>query len=204
MVKCGYARRSKPLLLQAQHRRMQRPRNSRTTPIRWVRRLTHGISLRRSHVLHCAAPYLGMATDGWSRPTLASACRTLARQREPACLLWDFHCPWQRWKRRLQENPVGDPPSADMEFFLDVCCGASSPLSCALASSNVACVRVDMLGEEPLDLSCDAVYDRLLRLAFSGCIRFAHASPPCRDYSRLKLRPGGPPAIRSPEHMDGA
>ena len=26
-----------------------------------------------------------------------------------------------------------------------------------------------------------------------------HASPPCKEYSRLKLRPGGPRAIRSPE-----
>ena len=61
-------------------------------------------------------------------------------------------------------------------------CGASSPLSNAMAGSAVACIRVDILGEEPLDLSLDAVYDRLLRLAFSGCVKFAHASPPCRDY----------------------
>ena len=90
-----------------------------------------------------------------------------------------------------------------MEFFLDLCCGASSPLSHAVAGSAISCVRDDILGEEPLDLSQDAVYDRLLRLAFSGCIKFAHASPPCRDYSRLKLRPGGPPAIRSPDPLQG-
>ena len=90
-----------------------------------------------------------------------------------------------------------------MEFFLDLCGGASSPLSHAVAGSAISCVRDDILGEEPLDLSQDAVYDRLLRLAFSGCIKFAHASPPCRDYSRLKLRPGGPPAIRSPDPLQG-
>ena len=43
---------------------------------------------------------------------------------------------------------------------------------------------------ERLDLSLDAVYDKILRLAFSGCVRCAHASPPCRDYSRLKLTAG--------------
>ena len=30
-----------------------------------------------------------------------------------------------------------------------------------------------------------------------------HASPPCKEYSRLKLRPGGPKAIRTPEFLGG-
>ena len=84
----------------------------------------------------------------------------------------------------VQRLPTGTTEGG-VEFFLDLCCGASSPLSNAMAGSAVACIRVDILGEEPLDLSLDAVYDRLLRLAFSGCVKFAHASPPCRDYSRL-------------------
>ena len=28
-------------------------------------------------------------------------------------------------------------------------------------------------------------------------------APPCKEYSRLKLRPGGPKALRMPEYMDG-
>ena len=62
---------------------------------------------------------------------------------------------------------------------------------------------VDLLGAEPLDILQDKTYDSLLRLAFSGLVRCAHASHPCRDCSRLKLRPGGPPAIRTPEYLDG-
>ncbi|CAE7198904.1 unnamed protein product [Symbiodinium sp. CCMP2592] len=67
-----------------------------------------------------------------------------------------------------------------VELFLDICCG------------------------EQLDLLNDGTYDHLLRLCFAGIVRLAHGSPPCKEYSRLKLRPGGPPAIRSPDHMNGA
>ena len=28
-------------------------------------------------------------------------------------------------------------------------------------------------------------------------------APPCKEYSRLKMKPGGLPALRTPEHMDG-
>ena len=28
-------------------------------------------------------------------------------------------------------------------------------------------------------------------------------APPCKEYSRLKLRPGGPKALRTPQYMDG-
>ena len=30
-----------------------------------------------------------------------------------------------------------------------------------------------------------------------------HCVRPCKEYSRLKMRPGGPPALRTPTHMDG-
>ena len=88
-------------------------------------------------------------------------------------------------------------------FFLDICCGANAPLSESLRMSGVQCVCVDALGSEPLDLLNDKTYDNLLRLAFSGIIRMAHAAPPCKEYSRLKLRPGGPRAIRSPDFLNG-
>ena len=28
-------------------------------------------------------------------------------------------------------------------------------------------------------------------------------APPCENYSRLKLRPGGPEALRTPQYMNG-
>ena len=88
-------------------------------------------------------------------------------------------------------------------FFLDICCGANAPLSESLRKSGIQCVCVDALGSEPFDLLNDRTYDSLLRLAFSGIVRMAHAAPLCKEYSRLKLRPGGPRAIRSPDFLNG-
>ncbi|CAE7896988.1 Plscr3, partial [Symbiodinium necroappetens] len=88
-------------------------------------------------------------------------------------------------------------------FFLDVCCGANAPLSESLRKSGIQCICVDALGSEPLDLLDDKTYDSILRLAFSGTVRMAHAAPPCKEYSRLKLRPGGPRAVRSPDFLNG-
>ena len=62
-------------------------------------------------------------------------------------------------------------------FFLDICCGANAPLSESLRKSGIQCVCVDALGSEPLDLLNDRTYDSLLRLAFSGIVRMAHAAP---------------------------
>ncbi|CAE7840267.1 unnamed protein product [Symbiodinium sp. CCMP2592] len=75
-----------------------------------------------------------------------------------------------------------------------------------MSSYGITCLPIDLLGEEQLDLLNDDTYDHLLRLCFAGIVRLAHGSPPCKEYSRLKLRPGGPPAapaIRSPDHMNG-
>jgi len=94
-------------------------------------------------------------------------------------------------------SPANAPPQ--MEIFLDLCCGASAPISSAMSNAGIHCLQVDLLAAEELDMLCDSTYDSLLRLAFSGVVRYAHASPPCRDYSRLKLKPGGPAAIRTPE-----
>ncbi|CAE7421697.1 unnamed protein product [Symbiodinium sp. CCMP2592] len=98
------------------------------------------------------------------------------------------------------------PPLKDttcVELFLDICCGAAHPLTTAMSSYGITCLPIDLLGEEQLDLLNDDTYDHLLRLCFAGIVRLAHGSPPCKEYSRLKLRPGGPPAIRSPDHMNG-
>ncbi|CAE7644829.1 unnamed protein product, partial [Symbiodinium sp. CCMP2456] len=101
------------------------------------------------------------------------------------------------------EQPPKMANTAEPGFFLDVCCGANAPLSDQLRLSGIQCVCVDALGSEPLDLLEDSTYDSILLLAFSGVVRMAHAAPPCKEYSRLKLRPGGPRAIRSPEFLNG-
>ena len=54
-----------------------------------------------------------------------------------------------------------------------------------------------------MDLLHDQFYEQLLRLSGSGVIGYAAASPSCTEYSLLKLRPGGPRAIRTPDMMQG-
>ena len=43
----------------------------------------------------------------------------------------------------------------------------------------------------------------LLRLSHSGLVGLAWSAPPCKEFSRLKLRRPGPKALRTPEYMDG-
>ena len=102
-----------------------------------------------------------------------------------------------------QPTPTPTTASLSPGFFLDICCGATAPLSVAMGKAGIQHICVDALGEEPLDLLCDKTYDSLMRLCFSGVVVMAHAAPPCKEYSRLKLRPGGPKAIRSPSFLNG-
>ena len=43
----------------------------------------------------------------------------------------------------------------------------------------------------------------LLRVAHSGLVRAISSAPPCKEFSRLKLRQPGPKTLRTPSHMDG-
>ncbi|CAE7038940.1 unnamed protein product [Symbiodinium sp. CCMP2592] len=88
-------------------------------------------------------------------------------------------------------------------FFLDICSGRNAPLCAAARRLGIPSIRIDLLLCAEHDLLDLAFYERLLRLCFSGRIRMAHGSPPCCEYSRLKLRPGGPPPCRSPEFLQG-
>ena len=45
--------------------------------------------------------------------------------------------------------------------------------------------------------------ETLLRICASGVVGYTATSPSCNEYSRLKLKPGGPQALRSPQHLDG-
>ncbi|CAE7243204.1 unnamed protein product [Symbiodinium sp. CCMP2592] len=53
------------------------------------------------------------------------------------------------------------------------------------------------------DLRDDRIFDGLLKLAHSGAVAFAHASPPCSDYSIVKRFDGGPAPCRSWECLGG-
>ena len=64
-------------------------------------------------------------------------------------------------------------------------------------------MRFDILVHQFDDLLDSACYEQLLRVCSSGIIAYAGASPSCCEYSRLKLSPHGPPALRTPEFLDG-
>ena len=54
-----------------------------------------------------------------------------------------------------------------------------------------------------MDILDDTFYEQLLRICGCGIVAYAAASPFCSDYSRLKLLPGGPKAIRTPDQLGG-
>ena len=98
--------------------------------------------------------------------------------------------------------PIPPPASAVQgNIFLELCSGPNRPLSQAFLSAGVSVVSVDILRGSEQDLLDDAAFERLLRLAGSGKVDLAHASPECTEYTRLKLQGPGPKPLRSPEHM---
>ena len=94
-------------------------------------------------------------------------------------------------------------PFSTPRIFLDLCSGVSSPLSQALQKFKCDTFAFDILIHQNYDLLQDDMYERLLRLCACGIIAYAAAAPACKEYSRLKLRSGGPKALRTPSHMQG-
>ena len=62
---------------------------------------------------------------------------------------------------------------------------------------------IDILWCTDHDLLNDEFYLDLLRFAASGRIGYVACSPSCNEYSVMKLKPGGLPALRSHEFLDG-
>ena len=89
------------------------------------------------------------------------------------------------------------------QFVLDLCSGVDKPLSSAMAVRKIPWLAFDPLRDTSHDLLHDGNFEMLLRVAFSGQVAYCHAAPPCRDFSRVRLLPGGPPAIRTPQHPLG-
>ena len=91
-------------------------------------------------------------------------------------------------------------------LFLDICSGATRPLSMAVLALGCDVLSFDILIllDESMDLLCDDSYEQLLRICSSGQVGYGSSSPACCHYSRLKLRPGpGPKALRTPEALQG-
>ena len=96
--------------------------------------------------------------------------------------------------RKAREALARLPASA--RLFLDVFAGFHAPVATA-----VAALGLDHF--QPFDLDADSAFELLLQICWSGIVGSAFFAPPCKAYSRLKLLPGGPPALRTPEHLDG-
>ena len=82
--------------------------------------------------------------------------------------------------------------------------GRLHPVTLAATSLGLDCFEpFDLDGDTAHDILDDVVFEALLRLCWSGIVALIVLAPPCKEYSRLKLRPGGPKALRTPQYMDG-
>ena len=114
------------------------------------------------------------------------------------------------WKRPADTSQTAgsrphDNPPTQARKLLDLFAGKSAPISAAASLQSIPRWEpIDIAINAQHDILQDAFFHRLLQLAWSGSIGLLVAAPPCRDYSILKLAPGGPPPCRSPEHMDQA
>ena len=89
-------------------------------------------------------------------------------------------------------------------LFLELFAGVQSPLSNAVLELGLDCFGpFDFALHETHDILDDRVFQVMLRLAYSGFIGIAWGAPPCKEFSRLKLKRPGPKALRTPEFMDG-
>ena len=118
------------------------------------------------------------------------------------CQRWT-HCNLLCWLQprtclfRLCRHPL-------RRLWLCQASASTRPLSQAALQAGMHVLSVDPLCAGQLDLFNDLHYEQLLRLSFSGAVWFACASPPCGDFSTIKLRPGpGPKPIRTREYPFG-
>ena len=113
------------------------------------------------------------------------------------------------WRREeaspARAQPAAPPtPEAPARVLLDLFAGRHSPIAVAASKQGIPHWEpIDIAINEAHDILSDSFFTRLLRLAWSGRIALLVAAPPCRDYSILKLAPGGPPPCRTPEHLNG-
>ena len=104
-------------------------------------------------------------------------------------------------------HPLTPPPgSFDIpfpgKFFLDLFAGKNAPIfnACQLLRADVLTPLELELGWDILD---DTNYERILHAAWNGFIGGMWSAPPCREYSRLKLKQPGPKPLRTPKEPTG-
>ena len=85
--------------------------------------------------------------------------------------------------------------------FLDVCSGATRPLSSAFLVKQGIVLAFDILRDSRMNLLNNQSYKQLLRVCSSGQVAYGAAFHSCAYYSRLKLRNPGPKAMRTPEAL---
>ncbi|CAE7829501.1 unnamed protein product [Symbiodinium sp. CCMP2592] len=115
-----------------------------------------------------------------------------------------------KWITKFEDKGILPAPPSVLDLskvrgnlFLDLFAGHARPLSSAFLQAGVSVLSVDTMLASEHDLLDDSVFEPLLRLSFSGAVTSAHASPPCREYSRCKLIRPGPKPLRTPEHLAG-
>ena len=78
-------------------------------------------------------------------------------------------------------------PLGPRRIFLDICAGATRPLSQACLRQGKCVLSFDILIHLQMDLLDNIEYEQLLRLCSSGSVAYAGASPSCGQYSRLAI-----------------
>ena len=103
--------------------------------------------------------------------------------------------------------PIGVSPKITLRIYSEAFAGRNAQIIAELVRMKRVCLEPLEIESEGLkrsfDLSDDATYELVIRLAWSGVIRVHGGAPPCADYSSLRLLPNGPPALRTPDAMQG-
>ena len=76
-------------------------------------------------------------------------------------------------------------------LFLDICAGATRPLSRACLRRGKCVLSFDILIQSEMNLLDDTEFEQLLRLCSSGAVAYAGASPSCGQCSGLLSSEGG-------------
>ena len=80
-----------------------------------------------------------------------------------------------------------------------MCAGATCPLSTAMVQNSRMSLPIDKIIAGQHDILNDFHYERILRIASSGCAGYTAASPSCAEFSLLKLIQPGPTPVRTKE-----
>ena len=89
-----------------------------------------------------------------------------------------------------------DFTQGDARLFLDICSGATRPLSSAILAKHGNVLSFDILLDKHMDLLNDQSYEQLLRICSSGQVAYGAASPSCAHYSRAEVT-----SSQAPKHL---